>query len=209
MTGGTERYVTIDFEHPDTGIVWGLDEDNSVAVKSMEAHSSASRQPLLVEHMKLVRINDLKLELKNPHSLTKLYRKLVQLNHTRLELEFLEPIIILNKFNNILDVSLEDRIFNVKLPLGAVYDLNLFSRNIQKAFVAEHPALAFVQINFVTRSRQIRFECNRYAFKLLFASGPNKSFSCKYVLGFGDEDTKLSKKHIGKPLLIDINLGKW
>lgn len=207
MMGESVRYVKIQFSHPDTGIIWALDTDKCVVVGSMEPFSLASQEPILVENMRLVRINDTAIPIKNANSLRLVYQTLVQLKNSEVEFEFLEPIIILNKFNFMLDVEVENRAFAVTLPLGAVYNLDLFSEQISACLQREHRALGFINVGFVPRQRQIFFECKRFPFRLMFASGPNATFSCKYALGFGDEDTAGGYRHMGRPLVIDINLG--
>ena len=207
MMGDSVRYVTMNFEHPDTGVVWALDEDNCVIIASVEPYSLGAAEPILVENMRLVRINNSEIPLHDPRALSLLYRKLVQCDTSPIELEFLEPILILNQYNYMLDIEVEKRIFSIKLPLGAVYNLDVFRTKMNQAFTAAHQALQWITIDFLARKRQIIFECDRYSFKLLFKSGPYRNFSCKYVLGFGDQDTPVRGKHRGRPLVIDINLG--
>jgi hypothetical protein len=207
MMGDTIRYVTVTFDHPDTGIVWAVDQDNCVVISSVEPYSIAANEPVLVENMRIVRINDMLLPLSNPNCLSYLYQKLVQTGASPVELEFLEPIIIVTKYNCMLDLEVEKRVFSVKLPLGAVYNLEIFKEQLHQSLCGAHLALQWIKVGFVPRKRQIFFECDRYPFKLLFQSGPNRNFSCKYVVGFGDEDTMAHMKHKGRPLVIDINLG--
>ncbi len=42
LMGDIYNSFTVDFDHPDTGIKWGLDCDNCVSVLDVEAHSPSS-----------------------------------------------------------------------------------------------------------------------------------------------------------------------
>ena len=95
LMGDDDRYVTCDFTHPDTGIVWRLDEEDCVCIDSIEQDSSAMLFPFLITRMRIHRINRQKIHLYDPSQLQALYQILLQLGSTPVEIEFVEPIICL------------------------------------------------------------------------------------------------------------------
>lgn len=206
LMGDAERFLTCDFEHPDTGIVWGLDEDNCVVITSIEQHSHAIKFPFLVKKMKLYKIDDAKVPQYNPGALEFVYQELLRHHDEPVSLVFLEPVIIINQFSCMLDVEVEGRVLSIALPVGAVYNLDYFTANISKFLTQAHPLLRFVEVNFIKRKRQIFFKCNKFKFRFLFATGPFYRSSCRYALGFSAEDTPLDHYHQGQPMLIDLNL---
>ena len=48
MMGDSQRYISCDFGHPDTGIIFGLDEENCVIIADIETDSMASKYPFLI-----------------------------------------------------------------------------------------------------------------------------------------------------------------
>jgi Ca2+-binding EF-hand superfamily protein len=207
LMGDATRYVSCDFEHPDSGIVWGLDEENCVAIMSIEEGSLALNFPFLIQRMRLNAINGEVIPQHNPKALDMVYEMLLKLHEDPVTLQFVEAIIVINKFSCVLDVEVDNRAHSIFLPVGAVYNLEVFKKKLAENMGKVHPALKFIKINFIERKRQIFFKCNRFEFRLLFLSGPNSRRSCRYALGFNAEDTPLANYHIGQPMLIDLNLG--
>ncbi len=69
LMGDVYRSFTIDFEHPDTGIMWGLDSDNCVAVTDVEPHSPAADVTNLIRGLRLLRVNDVEIPQHDPKSI--------------------------------------------------------------------------------------------------------------------------------------------
>jgi hypothetical protein len=198
LMGDSVRHLTCDFSHPDTGLTWGLDEENCVIITSIEAHSLAVKFPFLVKKMKISKVDDVVIPQHRESSLQLVYQELLKHHDEPVTLEFLEPIIIINQFSCILDMEVETRILSIPLPIGAVYNLDLFTANIAREMIKVHPSLKHVTVDFIKRRRQIFFKSDRFDFKFLFATGPNYRNSCRYALGFSADDTDMSKYHIGK-----------
>jgi len=163
--------------------VWGLDEENSVIITSIEAQSLATKFPFLVKKMKLHKIDNVIIPQYKATSLQLVYQELLKHHDEAVTLEFVEPIIIINQFSCILDLEVEKRILSISLPIGAVYNLDLFSRLISKEMIKVHPSLRYIKVDFIKRKRQMFFKSEKYEFKFLFATGPNYRNSCRYALG--------------------------
>jgi hypothetical protein len=171
LMGDAIRYVGCEFAHPDSGIVWGLDEESCVSIMDIEDASSALSFPFLILRMRLHSINGQIIPQHDPKSLELVYQLLLQLHEDPVTFEFIEPIIVVNKFSCVLDIEIENHLVSIPLPVGAVYNLNVFKRNLSKEMVRAHPALRFVKVDFFERKRQIYFKSKRYNFRLLFLSG--------------------------------------
>jgi len=207
LMGDDDRYVTCDFTHPDTGIVWRLDEEDCVCIDSIEQDSSAMLFPFLITRMRIHRINRQKIHLYDPSQLQALYQILLQLGSTPVEIEFVEPIIIINKFSKMLDIQIENgEVFSIELPIGAVYSLNMFKQQLSSRMIAVNPVLKHIKVGFYDRKRQIFFKCRRFEFRLLFGTGPHYRTCCRYALGFNAADSHWDLYHEGQPLLIDLDL---
>lgn len=163
--------------------MWDLDEEQCVIISSIEAHSSAVKFPFLVKKMKLHKVDDVIIPQNQASSLQLVYAELLKHHDQPVTFEFIEPIIIINQFSCVLDIEVEKRIISVNLPVGAVYNLDIFTRSISREMALKHPILRFIKVDFHKRKRQIFFKCDRYEFKFLFATGPSYRNSCRYALG--------------------------
>lgn len=207
LMGDAIRYVSCDFDHPDSGIVWGLDEEACVAVMDIEEASLALNFPFLIKRMRLHSINGVIITQHDPKALEEVYQMLLKLHDDPVTFEFIEPIIVVNKFSCVLDLEVDNRVYSITLPVGGVYNLDIFRKRLCKEMTKVHHSLKFLKVGFIPRKRQIFFKSSKFNFKLLFLTGPNNRRSCRYALGFSAEDTSLANYHIGQPMLIDLNLG--
>lgn len=178
-----------------------------MAIVQMEEGSLALNFPFLIQRMRLHTINGQVIPQHDPKSLELVYSTLLRLHDDPVSLEFLEPIIVINKFTCVLDMEVGSQVFSIGLPVGAVYNLNVFKKNLTKEMVRVSASLKHIKVDFFPRKRQIFFKCRQHPFRLLFLSGPNNRRSCRYALGFSAEDTPLAHYIIGQPMLIDLNLG--
>ena len=208
MMGDMQRYVTCDFSHPDTGIIFGVDEEQCVMIASIEAESMASKYPFLIPRMRLHRVNaNFYVKPYDARSLQAVYQQLLRLHDEPVALEFYEPIIVINKFSCMLDVEVNHQIFSVTLPVGAVYNHHIFCEKILDLMRQTSPMLQFLELKFIPNRRQVIFYSDVAEFRLLFATGPNFRRSCRYALGFSAEDLPYSNEHQGQPMLMDLRLG--
>lgn len=53
MTTEIERHMEDRFEHPDCGLVWGLDDDDAVVIRHIEELSPASKKTFLLPGLRL------------------------------------------------------------------------------------------------------------------------------------------------------------
>eukprot|EP01038_Epipyxis_sp_PR26KG_P005825 gene5825-8032_t len=118
LLGDIDKYLACRFDHPDTGIIWGLDSEKCVIISSIEENSEASKLPYLIKNMKLVKINDLTIQKGNSKSLQLVFQQLLKLSDESVNLEFLEPILIINKFSCKLDLEADNQVFTITLPIG-------------------------------------------------------------------------------------------
>ncbi len=89
MMGDMQRYVTCDFSHPDTGIIFGVDEEQCVMIASIEAESMASKYPFLIPRMRLHRVNaNFYVKPYDARSLQAVYQQLLRLHDEPVALEF-------------------------------------------------------------------------------------------------------------------------
>jgi hypothetical protein len=91
--GDTIRTITVQFDHPDAGIIWNLDEDNCVVIQQIEKNSPADGISELINGLRLLRINNKPITLYDRKSLDTLQNELVKLHEEEMELEFLEPLV--------------------------------------------------------------------------------------------------------------------
>lgn len=106
------------------------------------------------------------------------------LNHPRstsMEFEFIEPVLILTPFSNVLDIQIEGKIYSVELPVGAVYDLDQFKYTIRESMIKVNKIFYDVNVEVIGAKRQIHFQSANHTFRLLFATGPNYHRSCRYM----------------------------
>lgn len=208
MMGDMQRYVTCEFKHPDTGIIFGVDEEQCVMITSIEPDSMASKYPFLIPRMRLHRINsNFYVKPYDARALQAVYQQLLRLHDEPVALEFYEPIIVLNKFSCMLDLEVNNEVFSVSLPVGAVYNHHLFCEKIMELMRQSSPMLQFIELKFIPNRRQVIFLSDVAEFRLLFATGPNYRRSCRYALGFSAEDLPYANEHQGQPMLMDLRLG--
>lgn len=94
LTGHSAHSVLLaQFEHPDVGIVWNLDQDDCVSISQIEDKSPASLNRDLTVGLILLRINNLTLEPYNRYSLQLLQNELIRIHDQNIELEFVEPLV--------------------------------------------------------------------------------------------------------------------
>jgi hypothetical protein len=208
MMGDAQRFVSSSFSHPDTGIIFGLDEESCVIISSVEAESMASRYPFLIPRMRLHRINEeFYVPQFNSRSLPAVLQELLRLHDEPVTLEFMEPIVVINRFSCMLDLEVQRQVFSVELPVGAFYNHHIFVEKICNAMNQTSPILHFIEIKFIPNRRQVIFCSGVVDFRLLFATGPNFRKSCRYALGFSAEDFPYAAEHQGQPMLMDLRLG--
>ena len=207
LLGEVTRHVGCTFAHPDSGIFWGVDEENCVIVQQIEEASLAGNFPFLIERMRVFSINGVEIPLYDPKAIEQVYSELLKLYEEPVEMQFREPLLIINKFSCVLDMEVEGRLYSITLPVGAVYNLEIFRKKIMQAMRHVDPLLERIIVDFVPRQRQLFFKSKKLQFRLLFATGPNYRRSCRYALGFNAEDTPYGNYFIGQPMLIDLNLG--
>jgi hypothetical protein len=207
LMGEVVRFVSCAFEHPDSGLLFGLDEENCVIVSEIESDSIARKFPFLVTRMRLFRMNDFKVKLYEAKSLQKVYQELVKLGDDPVELDFVEPLIVINKFSCVLDLEVDGQVFSVTLPVGAFYNMKIFVDKLGELMDDVSPVLNQIDIIFIEKKRQIIFRSEKVKFRLLFKTGPNFRRSCRYALGFSADDLPYSKVHEGQPLLMELHLG--
>jgi len=207
LTGTTARStLSVHFDHPDVGIIWNLDRDNCVVIESIEAKSPASAHPEVIQGLMLLRVNNTPVTPYDPSSLQVLHKELIELHDDPMELEFVEPLFIINKFTTALDIEVYGVIYTAWLPLGAVNNFAVMEENIHWALVQAHPALGAVEVQINRKTRRVTFFCEEYPFRLMFSTGPNFQVSCRYCLGFNAEDYEEAFEHTGQDLVMDLNL---
>ena len=111
------------FTHQDTGVVWGLDEEDQVCIAHLEEGSPASQLPTLVDKLRLLRINNLKVPpLGGSVSAIRAVRAAIkQIRRGKVIFEFLEPSLTISPFSRYIDIEVEglDEMQTVDLPVGA------------------------------------------------------------------------------------------
>lgn len=207
LTGDTDTTLTARFDHPDTGILWMLDGDNCVAIDRCEQFSPASYNPFLIHGLRIVSINDLPIPQRDPNAFTILYNEILRLHDEPCVFEFIEPPIIISQFSCMLDIEVGGNEYSVELPIGAHYNLENFVEYASNALIKCHSSFRFLKFSIDIECRQVSFSSDKFPFRLLFASGTNNPRSCRYALGFANEDTPILQRHDGQKMLIDLNLG--
>lgn len=207
LMGEVIRFVSCDFDHPDTGIVFGLDEENCVAIIDIEPRSAAAAFPFLIERMRLYQIDDIVVKQHDKKSLQAVYEELLRIHDEPLTFSFHEPILIINKFSCAIDIEMDGDIHTVMLPIGAIYSAEVFCRRLHDAMAAVDPVLESITVAFNSQKRQITFKSTSIPFRLLFASGKNCRRSCRYSFGFSAVDTAFDVVHVGQPMYMNLNLG--
>lgn len=206
LMGQFSKTMPLDFDHPDSGIVWGLDKKNNVIVQSIEKESPASKHFDIIPGFKLKKVNSVLLTQENKVGLKELHKELIRSGHGAIHYEFFEPFFLISKFTVSIDVEVDDRVYSATLPVGAVNEIKDFEEIFQAALKKAHRRLEAIRIRVDPFSRQVRFECDEYPFRLLFATGPNYQTSCRYAIGFWAEDFDYSYSHQGQPLSIDLKM---
>ena len=180
LMGDTFRTFSKKFDHPDTGIVFGLDEDDCVVVQAIEPGSPAALDPYMQTGLQLWEINGIKIPPHDSTSLKKTHEELISLYDDPVHFEFVEPVLIITKFSNWLDIEFRDgRIFEVELPVGAVNNLQILESKIKLAMRHNDPFLKTIHMSFDGKRRQAYFHSHHDEFRILFHSGPNRIASCK------------------------------
>jgi hypothetical protein len=206
LMGQFTKFMHLDFPHPDTGIIWGLDHENCVVIKDIEPLSPASKRLDILVGMRLKQVNSEPLPKGNKVGLKILHKELIRTGHGPVHFEFYEPFYLITKFTTHLDLEVDGIVYSVALPIGAANDLALFARSIQSAMEKVHPLLGRIKVLIDPKSRQVTFLCEDYPFRLLFATGPKYQTSCRYTLGFWSEDFPYAHEHHGQMLSIDLKL---
>ncbi len=96
LAGETLRTITVEFDQTDCGIIWNLDEDDCVIIKSIEKSSPADGVSELINGLRLLRINSTPIQLYEKKSLQVLQNEFIKLHDDKMELEFLEPLVSKN-----------------------------------------------------------------------------------------------------------------
>jgi len=206
VMGDISDTLEISFDHPDCGIVWGVDEDNCIIVDRVEENSPASLINFLVPRLRLVKFNGKNVPPHDKSFLQYIYKELFKLIDESITLEFKEPVLIFNKFSHSIDVEVGGRQFSVLLPIGAVYNAEVFEAKAKEAFIKAHPSFQFLDMTINIHKRQVTLHSDKFPFRLLFRTGATSHSSCRYAIGFAAEDTASHHKHRGTAMLIDLNL---
>jgi hypothetical protein len=204
--GQFSKSMPMDFDHPDTGIIWGLDLRNNVVIKAIEKDSPASKCFDIIPGFKLKMINKEVITQENKVGLKQLHKELIRSGHGAIHYDFFEPFFLVSKFTVSLDVEVDDRIYSAYLPVGAVNGIRDFEETIEACLAVAHPRLSSIRVTVDPASRQVQFQCDEYPFRLLFATGPHFQTSCRYAIGFWAQDFDYSYVHIGQPLSIDLKM---
>lgn len=106
ILGSAERLFLCSFPHPDTGIVWTIDEDKCACIGEIEPHSIASKSPILTLNLRVRKVQEVLIPSKDSTSLSQVHRELVRLGENELTMEFLEPAMVVNSFNCMLGKTL-------------------------------------------------------------------------------------------------------
>lgn len=198
-----------EFAHSDTGVVFGLDKENKVIITKLEKHSPSSTLLILTKGLRLLKINDAIVDNEGSEGLKKIKKIIYNLNNKdKIKFEFIEPSIVISIYSCILDIEIDNTIYTLNLPIGAVYNIEKFSDDIQNMMNQQGYPLSLININIDPLKKQVFFTSdeNDLPFRLLFGSGPNSAFSVRYVFGFTAENLAYSHSHIGYSMVIDLNL---
>jgi molecular chaperone GrpE (heat shock protein) len=206
LTGHREKFITFEFDHPDTGIIWGLDKEDNVIVKSVEPFSPASKRVEIVRGFRLRQVNGVMLPQKDKNGLKVLHKELIRAAHGSVIFQVYEPSFILNRFSTSLDIEVDGVVYSVTLPVGAMNDLPEFEREIEKTLASTNKLLSRIKVSIDPVSKAVKFYSTEFPFRLLFATGPNYQTSCRYALGFWAYDFPYDLEHSGQPLYIDLKL---
>jgi hypothetical protein len=211
LFGDYVNTFTSTFTHQDTGVNFGLDFDHHVCIQQLEEGSPASLLPTLVDKLRLVRVNDLQVApCGGVEALRTVRATIRRIRRGKVVFEFLEPLLTITTFTCHIDFDIYGYgLQTLTLPIGAVYDLNLFAEAIRE-LLADHDS-------YPMRSIGIAIDANRKQvffytlsgnphFRLLFATGPNCDFSARFVLGFAAEDLGYAQYHYGHNMTADVNL---
>jgi len=93
LNGEKLRSITVDFDHPDTGMVWGLDEDDCVVITSIEVGSPAQENAKLLPGLRLKRIDSHEIPLFEKSSLERTLEVLGEIYNQPLQFEFMDPLV--------------------------------------------------------------------------------------------------------------------
>ena len=207
LMGDTFRTFKVHFDHPDSGFVFGLDEDVCVMVDKIEQDSPAANDPYLIRGLQVWKVNDTFIPPNDPKSLALVYKILLQCHDEPVDFEIVEPILQITTLSNIIDIEALGQIFSVALPVGAVYNLAVFEKKMKKSLIKTDKVLKAIKVSFDGKRRQTYFRCDEFEFALIFQSGPNFQRSARYALGFSTDDSPTAFQHKGQPMVFDLDLG--
>jgi hypothetical protein len=176
-------------------------------IASIEDLSPASLKSTLVPGLRVLRVNRFQVEQNDSRALDTISKALLQVQGENIEIEFLEPKVVINKYSYGLDVDIEGQEFNVHLPIGAVNNPYVFEKAMMASLASTHKILKFINVSVDKKTYQTSFSSEHFEFRLLFKSGKNSQKSCKYALAFLPEDTGKKFVHTGEPMVIDLALG--
>jgi len=93
LNGENFRTMTVEFNHPDCGIVWEIDSDLCVSICKTERGSPASANPIITRGLRLVNINDQPVPQNDASCLSVARTILEDLDHEPVKFDFLEPLV--------------------------------------------------------------------------------------------------------------------
>lgn len=169
--------------HSDSGIVLGTDREGNVVIDRIEAYSPASKLPIVMKGLRLIEMNDIKVNEENSsssssnngYSRLKKIRKMISLvKKEKIKFVFLEPNLTLTSFNHVIDIEIKGSIYTMKLPLGAVYDMKAFSVDVQEMIWEYEYPLRKLVFDIDTKNKQVYLSTQEeedLPFRLLLQSG--------------------------------------
>ena len=204
-----ERIMEDSFDHADCGIIWGLDEQNCVVIKSVEKFSPATKRRYLLPGLRLKTINDKEIPLNGGKKSLDLVHKMILRTGPEdpLNMIYYEPLFILSPYTNVIDIEVEGEMFSAEIEVGAIYEHELFEERVKEALVKCHKSFKFVDVSVERKHLRVIFHSDVYPFKLLFQTGKNFQKSCRYAIGFTDEDYGPAYHHEGADMLMSLELG--
>ena len=207
MMSDIERLMEDSFDHPDCGIVWGLDEQHAVVIDHIEERSPAAKKVQLLPGLRLKSINGVEIPHKSGKAgLSKLHRVLLKVHDEPLFMVYYEPLFLFTPFSNIIDVEVEGERFIVDIQVGAIHEYETFEKRVKEAFIRAHASFKYVVVEVERKNTQVIIRSDIFPFKLLFHSGRSFQRSARYAMGFGDDDYGPSYEHRGAAMKANINL---
>lgn len=121
MMGNAIRFFTCEFSHPDAGIDWAVDEERFVSIGHIEPHSIASKNPLLMDKLRIHKLNNMIIPPNGGSALNMVLRELIKLHDSPISVEFLEPIFSINVFNNMLGLVANRVLYALLLIVSIIF----------------------------------------------------------------------------------------